>query len=129
MKEIALPSGAVLKITVSSFAVSKNLFQAISEEAKGLKIDASTEIDVNLIKDLFCAGISSKRIEQCVWECMKKATYNGLNISEETFEPEEARQDYLQVLVEVTKENVLPFTKSLFAQFGDILKKVNPAQA
>lgn len=128
MKEVVLPSGAKLKITPSSFAVSKELFQAVSEELKSLSISASTEIDINLFKDFFCAGLSSKKIEKCLWECMKKATYNDLKITEDTFEPVEAREDYLQVMFEVAKENITPFMKSLFASFGDILKKIPSVQ-
>lgn len=128
MKELRLPSGAILKIGLASFAAAKSLFQAVSEEAKELKISAETEIDVSLMKDMFCVGISSKKIEAALWECMKKSTYNGLKITEETFEPEEARQDYLTVILEVAKENLAPFTKSLFAQYGDILKKANPVR-
>ncbi len=129
MKEVQLPSGAILKITLSPFAVAKELFQAVSEEAKILKLNAEMEIDVNLIKDIVATGLASKKIEACIWECMKKATYNGLKITDETFEPEQARQDYLTVILEVAKENIMPFTKSLFAQYGDILKKAIPGQA
>lgn len=129
MTEVVLPSGAKLKITPSSFAVAKDLFQAVTEEMKGLSISSSTEIDINLFKDLFCSGLSSKKIEKCLWECMKKATYNDLKITEDTFEPVEARQDYLQVMFEVAKENISPFMKSLFASFGDILKKIPSVQA
>jgi hypothetical protein len=129
MKEVTLPSGATLKITPSPFAVARDLFQAVTDELKAVHISASTEIDVNLFKDMFCAGLSSKRIEKCLMECLKKATYNGLKITEDTFEPVEAREDYVHVMLEVAKENLAPFMKSLFASFGDILKKNIPSQA
>lgn len=129
MKEIKLPSGATLKITLSSFSVAKALLQAVTEEAKGMTISGETEIDFNLMKDLLCTALSSKKIEACIWECCKKATYNGIKISEETFEDEDARQDYFTVMLEVSKENLLPFMKSLSAQYGDILKKIAPGQA
>lgn len=129
MKEVTLPSGAILKISVSPFAVARDLFQAVTEEMKNLHISASTEIDVNLFKDMFCAGVSSKRVEKALVECLKKATYNGLKITEETFEPVEAREDYIVVMFEVAKENLAPFMKSLFASFSDILKKNMPSQA
>jgi hypothetical protein len=129
MKEVTLPSGAKLKITVSSFAVARDLFQAVSEELKGLHFEHSTEIDIGFFKDLFCTGMASKKIEKCLWECMKKATYNDLRISEDTFEPVEAREDYIPVMLEVAKENLVPFTKSLYASFGEVLKKTMPTQA
>lgn len=129
MKEIELPSGAKLKIGLAPFAASKELYQVILDEAKSLKIEASTEIDVSLFKDAFCAALSSKRIENAVLECAKKCVYNDLKIDGNTFEPVEARQDYIPMLIEVAKENLLPFTKSLSAKYGDILKKITPAQA
>jgi hypothetical protein len=129
MTEVVLPSGATLKISVSSFAVSKELFQAVTDELKGLNIQYSTEINIGFFKDLFCTGMSSKKIEKCIWECCKKATYNGLKITEDTFEPIEAREDYIPVMFEVAKENLLPFMKSLSAQFGEVFKKTTSSQA
>ena len=124
-----LPSGSELKITVGSFAESKALYQAILEEAKDLKMDAQAEVDVNLFKDLFCTMMSSKKVESALWGCMRRVTYNGLKITESTFEDVEARQDYFEVCFEVAKENILPFTKSLYAKLSPILDKLktNPA--
>jgi hypothetical protein len=99
------------------------------EEAKTLKVDAGTDLDVNLWKDLFCASLSSRKIESCLWECMKRALYNGQRITEETFEPNEARVDYLEVSYEVAKHNVTPFLSGLSARFAPLLAKIksNPA--
>ena len=82
--------------------------------------EAAGTIDVNLRKDLFCTFLASKKIEAALAECMKRVTYNGLKITEDTFEPVEARDDYLTVCVEVTRENVVPFMKSLFAYGPDL---------
>lgn len=119
--EVKLPSGALLKITMSPFAVSRALYQALLEEAKGLNLDPGAQVDVNLFKDLFCTALSSKKIESCLWECMKRATYNDLKITEDVFEPEAARDDYLSVCLEVARCNVLPFTKSLYARYADVV--------
>lgn len=126
---VTLPTGAQLEITVSPFAPAKALYQAVLEELKGLNLDPTKEIDVNLFKDFFCTGFASKKIEACLWECMKRATYNGLKVSDDTFEPVEAREDYIQVCFEVAKANIAPFLKSLYAQFGPILAKLQSAQA
>ena len=112
-KEIDLPSGAKLRISLSAFAVSKALYQAVLEELKGLTLDPNADVDVNLFKDLFCAGFSSPKIEKCLNECMKKALYNEKHIDSGTFEPLEAREDYMSVCWEVALFNILPFTKSL----------------
>lgn len=121
MTEVDLPSGAKLRIQPAPFKDSRALYQAILEEAKVLKLDPKTEIDVNLFKDLFCVGVSSKKIESCLWECMKVVRYNELKIDADTFEKVEAREDYLTVCFEVAKENVLPFMKNLYAKYAPML--------
>lgn len=110
-----------MEITLAPFADAKALYQAVLEEAKNLKVDAQTDIDVNLIKDLFCVGLSSKKIEAALAVCMKRATYNSLRITDEVFEPEEARNDYFVVCLEVAKRNLAPFTKDLYAEYSQVL--------
>jgi hypothetical protein len=129
MRSIQLPSGAELKIGLAPFSEANALFKAVGVELKNLKVTLDTDLDVNLLKDVVCSAVASDKIESCIWDCMKKCVYNESRITKETFEPEEARQDYYVALFEVAKENLLPFTKSLSAQFADILKKVNRAQA
>ena len=129
MDTLILPSGAKLDITLSPFTISRALYQAILEEGKLLKIDAKTEIDVNFYKDLFCSGLSSKKIEACLEECMKRVAYNGRKIDGETFEPIEARGDYMTVCFEVAKRNVLPFMKNLSQQWSLILDKLKSSLA
>lgn len=130
-KEVTLPSGAKLKITLAPFADAKALYQAMLEEAKSLQLDPEADIGhPNLIKDLFCTALSSKKIEACLVKCMERATYNDLKINNDTFEPESARDDYFTVCFEIAKENVAPFTKSLYARYSHllgVLKNVPPA--
>jgi hypothetical protein len=128
-KEIQLPSGATLEITLAPFKEGRALYQAIAEEAKGVKLDMQADIDGNLIKDLFCTGIASKKIEISLADCLKRCTYKGLKVTDDLFEPEDSRQDYLPMLYEVAKENVSPFMKSLYAQFGDMFQKVKSSLA
>jgi hypothetical protein len=121
-----LPSGAELRITLAPFSDAKALYQAFLEEVKTLKWEATTEIDTNFIKDIFCVGLASKKFEGALWKCMERALYNNLKITDQTFEPEEARQDYVPVCFEVAKENITPFTKTLmplFSRVGGMLAK------
>ena len=128
-KEVILKSGAELKITLSPFAVSKNLYSSVLEELKELKLNSETDIDVGLIKDIFCVGFSSKKIESALNECMKRVLYKGNKIGPETFEPIENREDYMEVCYEVAKENILPFLKSLSAKFEEAQKLIKNFQA
>lgn len=127
MREVKLPSGAVLKIGAAPFAVAKALYQAVLNELKAIQIDSKTQV-ASIYKDLFCVGFSSKEIEACLWECFKKCTYNDgrgdLRIDDQTFEPIERRDDYMQVCMEVAKENILPFGKSLYAEYQKALTMI-----
>lgn len=120
MKDVELPSGAVLKIQVGSFAESKALYQAFLEEVRGIQLMASAEI-MNVFKDLACAAFSSKKIEAAMEPCLKRCLYNDGKIDKNTFEPTEAREDYMAVCVEVARENITPFLKSLSVEYQKFL--------
>lgn len=129
LREVKLPSGRVLKITVAPFDDSRTLYQSVLEEVKGLKLDPEAEIDVNLFKDLFCVGLSSKKIEKALWKCFERATIDDLKVNNDLFEAVEHRDDYMAACFEVAKENIQPFTKSLFAQYAQILQTVQSGLA
>lgn len=123
-KEVKLPSGASLQITLAPFADGRALFKAVTEEMKGLRLNPKDQVDVNFYKDLFCAALSSDKIEACVFKCAARALYNGERISVDTFEPPEARADYLHAMYEIALENLLPFGKHLYAEYAPILSKI-----
>lgn len=129
MTEIVLPTGAKLVITSAPFADAKALYQAVVEEMRGIKASPDVELDTNWIKDMLCAGLSSKKIDAALAKCMERATYDGIRIVADTFEPVKAREDYLTVCFEVAKENIMPFTKSLYAKFAPQLEKLKSSLA
>lgn len=124
MKEVKLPSGSTLIIIPADFATSRECYRAVVEEGKQLVLDPNAEVDVNLYKDLLCIAMGSRKIEKAIWDCLKKCTINKLPITNETFEPVEKRDDYLTVMIEVAKENVFPFTKSLYAEYAPIFRSI-----
>lgn len=123
LHKVTLPSGGEMVFHLAPFAVARELHRAVTEEAKALHLDPKTDIDVNLLKDLFCTGLSSKKIEEQIWRCFEKAMINNQRITEKTFEPEEMRDDYFFACMEVGRENILPFTKSLFAKYKTAFEK------
>jgi len=127
MKEVSLPSGATLKITPAPFSDARDLYQAVLRESKHVQLDFEKELPL-FIKDFFCTAFSSKAIEKIVWDCMKRCIYNDLKITEDTFEPVEAREDYIKVIAEVTIENITPFLKSLFAEFKTASAMIGPTR-
>jgi hypothetical protein len=118
--EKTLPSGTVLKIQLASFANAKALFQAVCEELQTLDVAAETELDINLLKNLFCLGLSSKKIEIAMGKCLEKVLYDNVRITEATFEPESARQDYVPTLLEVAQVNLAPFLKNLLPRLSQL---------
>lgn len=126
VKKIDLPSGAVLTLTLAPFKDGKELFQAFAEELKSLKIDPNADVDANFFKDIFCSSICSKKFEAALEKCKARCLYNDLRIDDSTFEPEKARDDYLQVNYEVARANIMPFTNSLYAKFSQVLGRLAP---
>jgi hypothetical protein len=131
MIEKKLPSGAKLKIQVAPFSDAKALYQAVLKELKGVKFDTKTQIP-NILKDLACASFSSEDVERALWKCFERCTYDSgkgeMRINQDTFEPTEARGDYIDVCTAVAKENILPFVKSLYAEFLTVLETIENVQ-
>lgn len=121
-----LPSGAVLEITLAPFADANKLFKIVGKEFKQIGIKPDQELlDANFLKDCFCTLISSDEVIAAIMVCAKRCTYNGLKITEETFEPAEARGDYIVALTLIAQENVIPFMSGLYAQYKTIFGKMN----
>lgn len=128
MREMQLPSGAVLKINAAPWAEAKALYKAMLKEMRDVEINTKSEA-LDLYKNLFCVGFASNEIEACLAQCLKRCTYNDLKIDNDTFEKVETREDYVTVCVEVAKENVFPFLKSLYAEFQRISVMIEGSQA
>lgn len=125
-KIIVLESGKKLHITMAPFADAKALYQVCMKELKDLKLDSKTDIDVNFWKDLAFTALSSKEIEAALFKCFEKVTYDDKRITnvDDVFESAQAREDYIIVCVHVMKENIMPFMKSLYAKWSDVLKVI-----
>ena len=125
-----LNSGAVLELSVPSFAEGTRLMKAVAKELKNTQISLGAKGDVkdffklemsdealNTIKNIVTALISSEEIESALWPCMERGTYtvDGITkkINRDLFEDEKARSDYIPVLKEVLVNSLSPFFKSL----------------
>ena len=127
-KEIAMPSGKTLSFQDPDFEDALNLYQAVLEEAKPIQFNTNLEVGT-IIKDVFCTAFSSKKIQACIWKCMEKCLYNGERVTKSTWEPVEARSDYMAACLEVAIKSISPFTKDLFAFYGKALEKLQNHQA
>lgn len=120
MNEIQLNSGAVLAVSIAPFSSSKKLLNVVMQELKDVDLELENldlanfaSQDINTLKNAICQLLGSENLERAVFECMAKCTYNGSRIVKDTFEPEEARADYLPCAWEVIKANLRPFFKNL----------------
>jgi len=64
---------------------------------------------------MFASAFSSPEVEKALWPCLIRSLYNGEKIVPDVFEPDEARQDFIPAALEITSENIVPFTKGLFS--------------
>lgn len=113
-----LASGKVLKITLGTHLEGEDLWIAIMEEAKTVGFKSEDEIfDPNLLKDLFCTAMASRKIRAAVKPLLARCTYDNEKITDLTFNPSESRMDYFEVLEEVIKVNVAPFVKGLVRKY------------
>lgn len=124
-KEVKLISGATLNITLASFSEGHNLFKSFSKELEQANLDPNGDLFNPLaIKNLFCRLSWSDEFQNCLWECMKRATYNKEKITPDLFEDAKKREDFIEVCTEVGAFNLAPFMKSLYAKYLPTLSMI-----
>ena len=121
---ITLKSGAILILGTPSFAHGMKLFKVIVNELKLVDLDLSTldlrafaGKDINSLKNAIFPLLGSDALENAIFDCAMKSTYNSMKITRDTFTPDEARADYLPVAWEVIKHTLRPFFVNLDLSF------------
>lgn len=137
-----LPSGAKLSMQVAAWGIAANLRWAIAQEMKAVGMDFSSGLiqgllkaasledmtqkrvailkllgneEVDTLKNLLMQLGGSPRLEGVIFDCLICCTYNGVKITKDIFEPEDARADFYPIVWEVLKLNLRPFFKSLLS--------------
>lgn len=125
--EHKLRSGNTLKINNIPFSEAKALYQALLSEAKDFEFSSKDEFG-QLVKNIFCVGFSSAAVEQKLNDVFKRCQYcdkrGDLKIDNDTFEPMEARADYVEVCTVIVKEVCDPFLNGLYAESKTLLEKL-----
>lgn len=136
-KFITLDSGAKLEVQMASFANAHRLLKAFAHEAEQVKLNIGvtqvtagellkmknlTPDTYDMLKNFIARMIGSEELEAALWPCMQVVLYNSKPVSRETFEKEDARQDFLPVMREVLMANLIPFGAGL----GSLLKAAEP---
>jgi hypothetical protein len=134
--EKILDSGAVLNLTMCSFAEGNRLMKAVARELKATSINLGFQgkdlkdlfklqvgdETLNTIKNLVTGLLASDEIEAALWPCIERGTYNGVHIKRDIFEDEKVRTDYIAVLKEALIFNLTPFSSGLVSLLRDIPK-------
>jgi hypothetical protein len=128
-----LESGALLDLSICSFAEGNRLMKAVAKEIKNTQISLGAKGQmgdflklqvgddaINTIKNLVTGLLASDEIEAALWPCIERGTYNGIHIKKDIFEDEKVRADYIPILKEALVYNLSPFFKSLKSLVKDI---------
>lgn len=102
-----LTSGAEIDITLAPFLIGHRLFKAVASELKSLDLNEDSVQKMSMLL------VSSETIEEALWPCLARGTYNGVKITPELFENMNVRSDFLEVIKEVLAYNLAPFSKGI----------------
>lgn len=116
--QIQLKSGAMLELKMAPFSKGTKLFKVIAAELKGVEIELGDignlgSRDINSLKNVVFQLIGSDALESAFFDVAQHSLHNGQKIIRATFEPEDARGDYLSTAWEVIKFNIAPFLSGL----------------
>jgi len=132
--EFLAPSGKKVVINAAPFRDVMALKQAIASEIANskFKIDLDfsgqaasfkdMDFDVAEIVKLLALVDSSDAVYGKMLSCLVRCTHNGEKITENTFEPEDFRQDYYEIVLACLKVNLGPFFKGLLSKFAPFLQ-------
>ena len=116
MSEFTAKSGAEIVINMAPWLDAKRLKAAIEKEAAlaGVKLD-DLKADVSVLISTALSVDSSEAVDAALWPCLVRCTRNKEKIVPATFNTEEGRQDYYEILLECLKVNFAPLFESLLS--------------
>lgn len=127
MAEITVPSGAKVNINVAPFLEVMRLKSAIQRSFADSKIEINFNDNISEMVKTIMEIDSDPEVGKYLFKCLERCTYNGEKITENTFEPEKAREDYYDIVIECLKVNLSPFFKGLVSKWngisGSLVKK------
>lgn len=117
MKETTkLPSGHELIAQEADFETGVRLYQTIAGELakQNIELKELSEAAIGgILAKALLVLIGSRAVYDVTWECLKKATLDGMKITKETFEDMDKRADFIPCAKEVIMLNIRPFISGL----------------
>jgi hypothetical protein len=131
--EFTTQKGSEVRINIADFITSMKLKKAVVEAIKESDVDIA-HIDLENLKagaidsilQILLTCDSSDKVNDAIFKCLARCTYNSEKITKETFEEVEAREDYYEIVIACLKENLSPFFKPLFLQLKSLQEKKTP---
>ena len=124
MKEIVLKSGAKLEIGETEWAEAFKLFQTVVKSMRSVEADETVKSLNDFVAALIGAQISDEEVVKSMWTCFGRCTYNKTRITPELFKDMKAREDFIDICLEVGQENLGPFLKALSASLPRLTKMI-----
>lgn len=113
-EEFVLPSGSKLYISMPSFKEASALFRAIMRSQKGGSLSKE-----QMATDLALSVWSSDEVEDKLFDCLSRATYNGIKITKALFDDpnngEKVREDYFPICSKAIEFILRPFLAQTFS--------------
>lgn len=97
-----------------AFSLKATIIKALKES--GIKVSLDSFETMDGLMSIWMALDSSEELFNMIMKCLQKSTYNGVRITEETFEDEKARGDMYEIFIECIKINILPFYTPLLSR-------------
>lgn len=129
MKEFTAINGAKVQINVADYR-SVTLLRSCIEKAI-----IKANIKINLDSDIFQLLLivdSDEDVYKHLFHCLKRCTYNGQVINEDTFEDEKAREAYYEIVISCLEVNLKPFMSALILKLttlGDLAAQSQKSQS
>lgn len=135
MQGFTLNSGAKLEVTESSFsdayALEKSLISSVKEtNLSGLQVKKDIfDMDIDVLLKSVLMMATSPQVEQCLFKCFERATYNNLRINRGLFDDPkiglQIREDFYEICLKVAEVNCRPFLKRIFSVLKAFLQTLN----
>lgn len=112
-------SGAKVVINECSLEQAFKLKSTIQKELLKQKVEIK-DIDFESIEEvikLLMAIDSSQEVFDCLFECLKKSSYNGIGIKKDTFDTPDKWGDLYEIFFYCMKVNIYPFYKNLLSKY------------
>ena len=124
--EYVLDSGAKLSVTQAPFINAMALYKALLASVKGLQLAEDVmNMDVTVLKDAAISAATSPEVEQALYKCARRATYNTFPVDPSLFDDPrigtQAREDFYEIAWRVVEVNCGPFFKRTFLRLKGAL--------